>query len=1163
MFSKPLRSVLAVVLASAMLICTLPLSLSATEVVSVPTEEAASDSGIIKHHVIPDDNVSEYGYVDMITVDEDGDKVERVAATPSRRLAGDGIATSFPSSYNTLNVTNAAGGNIITSVKDQMESSNCWAFAAIAAAETAYMRNHTVTDVDFSEAHLSYFAWNSKTSDTSDPTYQDGIYEADPHNKGGNIYFSSGAFARWVGPETEAYLPPVNWQYGFSNVSYSENMRYIAEEHLITSSVIGARDMYSMKSAIMNFGGVVASYYSHPKGYNFLPGGVAAYQDIYDYTNHAIYIVGWDDNFPVSNFGTYMTPPAGGAWLVKNSWGTEWGAGGGYFWLSYWEPTLLTARVLDFEPADNVDNNYQYDGNWGKGMTYFWFDELSIADPMVTANVFTAKGHEVLKQVGVYNMNAAAQLVVRVYVDPVEDVPNSGTFVSGVVTQVNGEGYYTIRLTDPVTLNPGQRFSVVLDTFSLLPSQKAYAVEEYNLTYTPTAGPNQSYYLRNGIWHEEQWNVIIKAFTKDVTVDKTQLIEMVAACDEFDIGKGVYHYEYAKQLIDDENASGQAVRNAYKRLLEFYRGQIGASGFLRFDGVLPTSDVPESVSYRGGVATIPDNLPSYPDWVFVGWSVSGAADTVYKPGQTITLPGGDVTLKGVWMRADGDGALGSNGYYNVYYHANGGTWAQGDTTTYKIPSTPYGLMTLGTHFSFPPETATLCREGYRLHTDSENMTIPEFRTADGKGNYTYGDTAANNGYEYEIYPDIYKSSVFMVNTDRVPYGTNIFVYACWDPIITYNINDGSRDIQDFVDVTEGYSYTLLTEGGYTRYSSSSALNAGRVPDDANTLLPNREGYSGRTMIPEREGYTLAGWNTMADGSGKFYAAGSEIEVTEPVTLYAVWESEVITPEPEPEPDPDPEPVELSVSSDGPNLTVSGMADVKDVFIALGEYTTYRDVKNNMVVQLTTNKLAGAAEYTYTLKAGGYYTVLVRYNDGTQVFLYQQIDVTEPTFTADGLQLTVGNLADVKVIRTAYGEYKTVSEIKKAETARAFTAKNDIKGADSYMIQYRYNGVVTVAVQYNDGYTKIYTYTVEQKTPDFKQDGNTVTIGNIDDLYVIRYARGEWANSSEIKAAPGSQALKVSAAVDGVITIKGLKAGTDTFCVQYNDESYNYYVITVE
>ncbi|MBQ4601584.1 MAG: hypothetical protein IJB24_06725, partial [Clostridia bacterium] len=75
--------------------------------------------------------------------------------------------------------------------------------------------------------------------------------------------------------------------------------------------------------------------------------------------------------------------------------------------------------------------------------------------------------------------------------------------------------------------------------------------------------------------------------------------------------------------------------------------------------------------------------------------------------------------------------------------------------------------------------------------------------------------------------------------------------------------------------------------------------------------------------------------------------------------------------------------------------------------------------------------------------------------------------------------------------------------------------------------------------------------------------NVVTIGNIDDLYVIRYAPGEYTTSAQIKAAAGSKALKADSAVDGVITVKNLKAGTYTFCVQYNDESYNYYVITVE
>jgi C1A family cysteine protease len=47
-------------------------------------------------------------------------------------------------------------------------------------------------------------------------------------------------------------------------------------------------------------------------------------------TNHAVAIAGWDDNYPASNFS--ITPPGNGAFIVKNSWGTNWGDNG-YFYI--------------------------------------------------------------------------------------------------------------------------------------------------------------------------------------------------------------------------------------------------------------------------------------------------------------------------------------------------------------------------------------------------------------------------------------------------------------------------------------------------------------------------------------------------------------------------------------------------------------------------------------------------------------------------------------------------------------------------------------------------------------------------------------------------------------------------------------------------------------
>ncbi|MBE6685864.1 MAG: hypothetical protein E7591_01375 [Ruminococcaceae bacterium] len=256
-------------------------------------------------------------------------------------------------------------------------------------------------------------------------------------------------------------------------------------------------------------------------------------------------------------------------------------------------------------------------------------------------------------------------------------------------------------------------------------------------------------------------------------------------------------------------------------------------------------------------------------------------------------------------------------------------------------------------------------------------------------------------------------------------------------------------------------------------------------------------------------------------------------------------------------------VEPSVASEGAVITVSGLTDdIKDIFIARGEYQVYGDVNLNKLVRLTQNKLKGNDNYSYTVNAGGRHTVLIRYNDNSMKFLYTDVDVTEPTFSSNALQLTVGNLDGIKVIRTASGIHKTASSIKKTEGARAFTAKDVLKGKREYTIQFREEGMVTVAVCYENGLNVFYNYEVTKKTPYFAQEGNTVIFGDLDGLKVIRYAKGNYTTSGEIKRAPGSVGLTASKIKDSVIKVS-LKPGTYTFCVQYDDESQNFYTVTVD
>ncbi len=260
-------------------------------------------------------------------------------------------------------------------------------------------------------------------------------------------------------------------------------------------------------------------------------------------------------------------------------------------------------------------------------------------------------------------------------------------------------------------------------------------------------------------------------------------------------------------------------------------------------------------------------------------------------------------------------------------------------------------------------------------------------------------------------------------------------------------------------------------------------------------------------------------------------------------------------------------------SDGLRLTVTDMkaaSEIRDMWIAQGTWTTYSEIKNQVAAgakyQATSTKLANyfaTNDFTYTCLAPGAHTVLIRYNDGTVEALHIDLTVDVPTFKVDGLQITIGNIPGVKIIRTALGEWNTVQELKKASLFRTFNNKTAIKDAESYMIQYRENAVYTVMVEYVTGYKHIEHINIQQKVPTFVQDGNKVTFGDLDGLQIIRYAPGAWKTSNGVKNAEGSMYIRPEAIVDGKIVVENLAAGTYTFCVQYKDDSYNFYVVTVE
>ena len=383
----------------------------------------------------------------------------------------------------------------MTPVKNQGINEVCWAFAGMGTLES-YLKIKGIGDYDLSEEHARWYSvlnndgygWNRTASE------------------GGPTQIVPGYFTSGAGPKLEKDIP-----YSYSSSVRPTNMDTTKTVVDVTDIEYIGNDIKSVKKAIKENGAVESCYYDNSSYYN----GISYYFNGSSDTtvNHAITIVGWDDNYPKENFKAAIKPDNDGAWLIKNSWGKN-KYDGGYMWVSYEDKIILNGKngnlnysIKNAKLVNDEDRKrYQLDDYGSITKCGFTLNKEKVKEAYYM-NVFDfTSDYNILDSVMFMSESIGAKY--SIYYDSLDNdgVPNTDVNKMKLLSTgtINYSGYRTVKVDNyPLKAQKGAIVVKVSDPsndegISIgCESKVTYVNNDNKVAYIPQANEGESFIMVN------------------------------------------------------------------------------------------------------------------------------------------------------------------------------------------------------------------------------------------------------------------------------------------------------------------------------------------------------------------------------------------------------------------------------------------------------------------------------------------------------------------------------------------------------------------------------------------------------------------------------------------------------------------------------------------